>query len=1385
MTIDQSIELSATGEPDSIPIIWSSKTVDGDAEVEITANENGTGVRVTAISGSGYVEITASSQFASGCNDKIYINVQECGCSDGFCPEIDVKSLHMKLGLGKTKDGFSAGGIYLKSKLPTPQLSDPSALKIYSSDAELIYKNAIIRQVTAPQVFVDILPTSSFSYTIKYYHPQAKGALVDGIYETIADAQPFESWSIENPDASPDIYNRLRIIENKGAETKIHEFVYDAPTQTWTLSKANGVVIKSKSEQVVAGDRISTELIKESDGTIVSKKQTTFRSLTVNGNLKEEIIQIVEDPDEVALTTTTQWYEDPCPDGSCGRIKSRIFPDGSWVRYEYDILGRKTLEIKSVNDLPLSASVDTAHTTYYDYSPISVDDAALAQDQRLPRKITVAISGQVVSKIFYVYKVDASGLRTTISERAGFVSAEYGNAENLRTKEITFAVDSTTAEAGKIKSRIHPDGRQSSYVYLNGVYSPASSPSQAGSFSSGTQGSDVEEILTNGTIISPEGTANKTTREINIYDHVGNLMQSETQVYTGTLYETIEWETRTYDDLGRLKKTRRSNGTETDTTWSCCGKESETDVQGITRSFGYDDMKRLDTEIKLDPAGDLITQYTYDAAGRRLSQTISGGSLSLSTESTYDLAGRIKTHMDQAGLTTTYDYSLNHRITTVTRPGGATEITEIYQDGRIKSISGTGVVAKDYEYGVNTDGSQWTTVHTGELNGPMWEKTTTDMLGRVIKIEKPGSGGPETIEHSYDQKGLLVKTIFPGRSDTLYVYDDMGSVIQTGLDLDANGLLDPAGIDRITATDTSYVLDIGIWYQESRTVVFATDHDASPTTVSIQSNQLTGLGAEGKIAASVSTDIHGNQTIGSLIVDRINKIQKQITDYPDSQTDAETVHSNGRVTSVTSKTGVNLTFGYDTLDRRITATDPRTGTTTTQYNLLGQVEWVEDAAGFRTTFGYDALTGLKISETDAMGGTKRYRYNAMNQIDRIWGTTAEPVRYEFDDFGRMIEMHTYRTTAAFSGATFPETIMGDITRWHYDPATALLTAKEYSDGSQTAYTYETGGGLHTRTWARTDGVSPLVTTYTYDPDTGELLGIDYSDTTPDITFTYDRLGRQTTITDALGNRTFAYNNTLQLESETLTGLYTETLTRSYDTITVPGRITGLTLGAGYTVGYDFDFTGRLDEVDWNAGTQTGTAEYTRVHDTDLLQSVTRTGGLQTTYSYEPKRNLKTVVEHTRDVQIISSYTYQYDKLYRRSSLITTGTAFDTAQPPALPEQQITYTTNALNQYDQVTTDTVPAPLTYDADGNLTEITTDSITRTYTYNAENRLIVVAPKTPADGDKKVLFTYDYMGRRVQKQTQTFTAGVWTDTAVKHFVYDGWNVIHESCMKIKGNI
>jgi len=79
---------------------------------------------------------------------------------------------------------------------------------------------------------------------------------------------------------------------------------------------------------------------------------------------------------------------------------------------------------------------------------------------------------------------------------------------------------------------------------------------------------------------------------------------------------------------------------------------------------------------------------------------------------------------------------------------------------------------------------------------------------------------------------------------------------------------------------------------------------------------------------------------------------------------------------------------------------------------------------------------------------------------------------------------------------------------------------------------------------------------------------------------------------------------------------------------------------------------------------------------------------------------------------------------------------------------------------------------YDADGNLLS---DSLWN-YGWDAENRLIAltnVSGLAPA-GQKRLNFTYDYMGRRIQKIVSTNSGSAWVPTSTNLFVYDGWNLL-----------
>jgi YD repeat-containing protein len=132
-----------------------------------------------------------------------------------------------------------------------------------------------------------------------------------------------------------------------------------------------------------------------------------------------------------------------------------------------------------------------------------------------------------------------------------------------------------------------------------------------------------------------------------------------------------------------------------------------------------------------------------------------------------------------------------------------------------------------------------------------------------------------------------------------------------------------------------------------------------------------------------------------------------------------TVAVNGLTIRTTSKSGLVYTYAYDAVGRRTGTTDPRTGTSTTHYNALGQVEWTEDAQENRTTFTYDPDTGRRTAVENALGKVRYTRYDVRGRVIRQWGDTDYPVAYEYDDSGRMTKMKTYRNGENWSHPVWP------------------------------------------------------------------------------------------------------------------------------------------------------------------------------------------------------------------------------------------------------------------------------------------------------------------------------------------------------------------------------
>ena len=141
----------------------------------------------------------------------------------------------------------------------------------------------------------------------------------------------------------------------------------------------------------------------------------------------------------------------------------------------------------------------------------------------------------------------------------------------------------------------------------------------------------------------------------------------------------------------------------------------------------------------------------------------------------------------------------------------------------------------------------------------------------------------------------------------------------------------------------------------------------------------------------------------------------------------------GRNVESVSFSGVTNTPGYDALGRVVSSTDGRGNATTFLYNALGQRICTIDAAANATWYAFDDF-GRLASTTNALGEVTIYEYDLQGRKTYEGGGTY-PVRFTYDDEGRMTSMTTYRD----------ESGPGDTTAWNYDPVTGLLVQKLYAD----------------------------------------------------------------------------------------------------------------------------------------------------------------------------------------------------------------------------------------------------------------------------------------------------------------------------------------------------
>ena len=459
------------------------------------------------------------------------------------------------------------------------------------------------------------------------------------------------------------------------------------------------------------------------------------------------------------------------------------------------------------------------------------------------------------------------------------------------------------------------------------------------------------------------------------------------------------------------------------------------------------------------------------------------------------------------------------------------------------------------------------------------------------------------------------------------------------------------------------------------------------------------------------------------------------------------------------------------------------------YDGNGRPTVSTDPLGRTTSTTYDAV-GRRLTVTDPIGNVTTTAYDKLGQITQVTGPTGTITKYAYNTYGNLTQVTDPRNRA---------------TKYTYDLAGHTLTSTNPLS-RVTAMTYDAAGNLATTTkpsgTATTTVAGDSMLSYTYDT-AGRLAGVDYSDTTPDLTYTYTPAGRPDVLTrapDALGAASIDYTYDTAGRPITVhrTGPRPTTAAYAY---TSAGRVTGATWSTGQDVAYAYNAAGQMATI-----TPSGTANLPAItlgydaagHTT----TVTRAGATPTvsTSTYDAAGQL-TALNHTAGTEVIADYQLVRDPrgfptevtttllnpstgtaatttnlyAYHANGWLTsectpaTGTTCTSASPKTAytydtagvrkttavtrlsgTTPQTTTTTYGYDTADQLLTlkvgTTTNTTNTWTADGQIATTTTGAGTRTYNTNLAGEVASVT----LEDNRTIGYSYDPTGNRTARTT-----------------------------------
>ncbi|MDB5389702.1 MAG: repeat protein, partial [Planctomycetaceae bacterium] len=352
--------------------------------------------------------------------------------------------------------------------------------------------------------------------------------------------------------------------------------------------------------------------------------------------------------------------------------------------------------------------------------------------------------------------------------------------------------------------------------------------------------------------------------------------------------------------------------------------------------------------------------------------------------------------------------------------------------------------------------------------------------------------------------------------------------------------------------------------------------------------------------------------------------------------------AHGNLSSTTYADGSVEKITSDALGNPTTLVNRRGQSIDITYNAAGQKKTETFPDGSQNSYTYDPQ-GRMVTAVDAQG-TTTFAYNNADEITRVDYPDNRSLSYQYDTAGRRIQMRdstgftvTYQYDAAGRLSELRDTTNSTntlIDHYTYDPA-GRMQREDKGNGTYTVYGY--------------DGAGRLNSIVNHAPDNSINSQFDY---------TYDALGRPTTMATLDGTWTYSYDLTGQLThavfASTNPQRTNQDLSYTYDAQgnRVNTVINGVT--ANYTTN------------DLNQYTSVGATAYKYDADGNLIQEDGPNGTSR--YTYDAANRLVQAVTPQ------GTWQYVYDALGNRTTTIHNGQRDDLLLDPTDP-------TNVVSEFD--------------------------------------------------------------------------------------------------------